>query len=54
MYNVTKLGFLVDSAISSRHNVVEDPTTGNLVHSFDRSFSTQKYVKLRYMYWCSS
>jgi hypothetical protein len=31
IYNITKLGVLVDTAMSSRHSVLEDPTTENLV-----------------------
>jgi hypothetical protein len=31
IYNVTKLGFLFDTALSSHHSMNEDPTTGNLV-----------------------
>jgi len=30
IYNVTKLGFLYDTALSSRHSMNEDATTGNL------------------------
>lgn len=30
IYNVTKLGFLYDTAMSSRHGVNENPSTGNL------------------------
>jgi hypothetical protein len=32
IYNVTKLGFLFDTAMSSRHSMNEDATTGNLVN----------------------
>jgi 1,2-phenylacetyl-CoA epoxidase catalytic subunit len=31
IYNVTKLGFLYDTAMSSRHTALENPSTGNLV-----------------------
>ena len=32
LYNVTKVGFLYDTAMSSRHNALENPNTGNLVN----------------------
>jgi hypothetical protein len=35
IYNVTKLGFLYDTALSSRHSISEDPTTENLVTSLN-------------------
>ena len=39
VYKVSKLGFLIDSAISARHNVVNDPFTeplenGTLIFQF--------------------
>jgi hypothetical protein len=35
IYNVTKLGFLYDTALSSRHSISKDPNTENLVTSSD-------------------
>jgi hypothetical protein len=35
IYNVTKLGFLFDTAMSSRHGVKENLATGNLVKMFN-------------------
>jgi hypothetical protein len=41
LYNVTKLGFLYDTAMSSRHNQLENPNTGNLVGILN--FMPRKY-----------
>ena len=46
IYNVTKLGFLYDTALSSRHSMNEDATTGNLVKCSDFKTCPQtKYLR---------
>jgi hypothetical protein len=42
IYNVTKMGFLFDTAMSSRHGVKENLATGNLVKMFNLNESKVK------------